>query len=210
MTGKALASEATPETVRATQARWIASLLGSTLVHAVFAGLVFQIVLGEPQPESVLPAMPDLAISVEILPPADSEEVASDPASELGVAQRDDYAEQKEGDVAIEEKCGEEESPSVVTMAEWKELVQVRFAHHKRFPDQALRRGLQGISLVLVTVCHNGEVLTSRIAQSSGIELLDQESLRIVQRANPLPNLPDEFRGKHFKFIVPIEFLIVK
>jgi protein TonB len=49
-------------------------------------------------------------------------------------------------------------------------------------------------------------VLSARIEKSSGVESLDQETLALIQRAQPLPKPPAEMPGNPIELVVPIEF----
>ncbi|MBX3503373.1 MAG: TonB family protein [Alphaproteobacteria bacterium] len=52
----------------------------------------------------------------------------------------------------------------------------------------------------------DGKVLSVMIAQSSGIEELDQEAQRLIWRAQPLPGVPRSIRGDRFTFATPVRF----
>jgi periplasmic protein TonB len=48
--------------------------------------------------------------------------------------------------------------------------------------------------------------LSSRIVTSSGFPALDEETLALVQRAQPFPAPPPEVLGGEIKFMVPVRF----
>ena len=77
---------------------------------------------------------------------------------------------------------------------------------HKQYPDRALARRQQGTATVYFVVNRMGQVRDYRLEQSSGHRLLDQEAAALVQRAVPMPRLPDPIPGHELPVIVPIEF----
>lgn len=63
------------------------------------------------------------------------------------------------------------------------------------YPDQARQRRLGGQLVITVGVRRDGSVESARILRSSGIPLLDDAALRIVDLAAPFPPLPDNGDG---------------
>jgi TonB family protein len=60
----------------------------------------------------------------------------------------------------------------------------------KRYPSEARAQGEHGIARVAFTIHREGRRLTSSILQSSGSAALDQETLEVLSRVQPLPKLP--------------------
>ncbi|TKA20912.1 energy transducer TonB [Xanthomonas euvesicatoria] len=58
------------------------------------------------------------------------------------------------------------------------------------YPDDARRRRLGGKVVISVGVRRDGSVESSRVLVSSGVPLLDDAALRVVQLAQPFPPLP--------------------
>lgn len=63
------------------------------------------------------------------------------------------------------------------------------------YPDQARQRRLGGQVVITVGVRRDGSVDSASILRSSGIPLLDDAALRIVQLAAPFPPLPNANDG---------------
>jgi periplasmic protein TonB len=59
---------------------------------------------------------------------------------------------------------------------------------------------------VAFSIDRDGHVLSSRIVASSGVAALDEETLALVQRAQPFPTPPPEVPGNEIKFGVPVRF----
>ena len=93
-------------------------------------------------------------------------------------------------------------------VARWESTLAAHLERFKRYPDKARARGDQGIATVAFTIDHDGRLVTSRIVQSSGSETLDEETLAMLVRAQPLPKPPDNVLDSELSFIVPVKFNI--
>lgn len=76
----------------------------------------------------------------------------------------------------------------------------------KRYPPDARRMGRTGVVTVRFRIDRHGHVLNYRIEQGSGHALLDEETGRLMQRADPFPAPPDSLQGNEFEFIVPVQY----
>ena len=92
--------------------------------------------------------------------------------------------------------------------AAWDNEVAKLLEHNKRYPDAARGRGEQGVVTLNFTIDRDGHVLSSRIAKTSGSAALDQETLALVQRAQPFPPPPPQMPGSEFNFSAPVRFTI--
>jgi len=96
--------------------------------------------------------------------------------------------------------------PSVVIR--WQSELAAHIEHFKRYPAEARSRGDQGTAKVAFTIDHGGRLLMSRIVQSSGSAALDNETLAMLARAQPMPRPPDQLSTAELTFVVPIRFNI--
>ena len=94
--------------------------------------------------------------------------------------------------------------PSSITR--WRTLLAAHIEHFKRYPAEARSRGEQGIAKVAFKMDHEGHLLSSRIVQSSGSTALDQETLAMLARAQPMPRPPDQISDAELTFVVPVRF----
>jgi len=78
--------------------------------------------------------------------------------------------------------------------------------HLRQYTQAAAARIGSGRVTVHFVLSRQGQVLSSRIANSSGISALDREALAIVTRADPFPRFPDEKTGASDAFEAPINF----
>jgi protein TonB len=76
---------------------------------------------------------------------------------------------------------------------------------HRRYPELAMRMGLEGMVVVHVVLSPNGTLVEHpRVDASCGHELLDHEALRIVERSAPFPPLSG--RSAPVALKVPVVF----
>jgi len=90
--------------------------------------------------------------------------------------------------------------------ASWERALIKHLNHFKRYPDTARSSGAQGVVLVAFTIDRTGQVLTSRVAKSSGSRALDDEGLAVLKRASPLPHPPEQIAPAALDLTLPIHF----
>jgi protein TonB len=84
----------------------------------------------------------------------------------------------------------------------WASRVSAQLARNKRYPAEALSRGIGGTASVTFSLDGDGRVISVRLARSSGNASLDRESQDLVRRAAPFPPPP---HGRA-SITVPINF----
>jgi periplasmic protein TonB len=92
------------------------------------------------------------------------------------------------------------------SIARWESTLVAHLERFKRYPQEARARGDQGTAKISFTIDHEGHLLSSRIVQSSGSAMLDQETLDMLGRAQPMPKPPDNILEGELSFVVPINF----
>jgi protein TonB len=90
----------------------------------------------------------------------------------------------------------------------WQGLLLARLEQAKHYPMAAQERRQQGVVLLHFTMDRDGQVLTADIRKSSGYDLLDQEALALIRRAQPLPKPPPDVIGDPIALAVPVEFFL--
>jgi protein TonB len=93
-------------------------------------------------------------------------------------------------------------------IARWESALAAHLERFKRYPQEARARGEQGTATVAFTIDHDGRLVSSRIVQSSGFARLDQETLAMLARAQPMPKPPDSALDSELSFVVPVRFNI--
>jgi periplasmic protein TonB len=93
-------------------------------------------------------------------------------------------------------------------MNRWQTALAAHLERFKRYPAAARVHHEQGIATVAFTIDHEGRLLHSAIVQSSGSPALDQETLDMVARAQPMPKPPENTPDGALSFVVPVRFNI--
>jgi len=83
-------------------------------------------------------------------------------------------------------------SATTAAKVSWQSQLLSHLARHKRYPDEARRRGIQGTSQVRFSLDRSGKVLHVELAKSSGNAALDRATLAMIKRASPVPAPPAE------------------
>ncbi len=82
-------------------------------------------------------------------------------------------------------------------------------ARHKAYPARAKKAKHQGVVTLEFSVDRAGRVVSARVRQSSGHAALDQAALDMLERANPVPPIPDALAVKRLSLAIPIEFSLI-
>nr|WP_268878623.1 energy transducer TonB [Rugamonas aquatica] len=89
----------------------------------------------------------------------------------------------------------------------WEGKVLARMERFRRYPAAARARGDQGVVTLRCRVNREGQVLSAAIERSSGVPALDQAALETLQRAAPLPRVPEE-RPAPLDLSIPVQFSV--
>lgn len=98
--------------------------------------------------------------------------------------------------------AGAEVQPSVA-VRRWESTLLAHIERFKRYPPQARSRGEVQVAF---TIDREGRLRKSRIVESSGSPELDQETLAMLTRAQPLPKPPGDLQRDELTFVVPVRF----
>lgn len=85
-------------------------------------------------------------------------------------------------------------------------LLLAHLERNKRYPLAARSRRQEGLPHVRFVATRDGRVLNARLERSCGHELLDQETLALLERAQPLPHFTEEMEGDTLEVVVPVQF----
>jgi protein TonB len=88
----------------------------------------------------------------------------------------------------------------------WQAQLVAWIEKYKRYPRVAQEQRQQGVVYLRFAMDRHGRVTSSQINKSSGFELLDDEVLELIQRAQPLPAPPPEVPGDPISLVVPVAF----
>jgi protein TonB len=90
----------------------------------------------------------------------------------------------------------------------WSRAVMTHLGKHKRYPEKARVRRVEGEVMVRFVFDRAGKVLRAEVAHSSGSPLLDEEGVALMSRASPLPSLPPHMQVERTELVVPIKFRV--
>jgi len=79
---------------------------------------------------------------------------------------------------------------------------------HKEYPRRAQRRRQEGTAMLFFRMDRDGRVTEFRIEKGSGHALLDAEVEAMIQRAQPLPAMPDFMQQSQLELVVPVNFVL--
>lgn len=80
---------------------------------------------------------------------------------------------------------------------------------HKRYPRRARMRRQEGTALLRFVIDRQGRVVEYSIRESSGHDILDREVTAMLQRAQPLPGIPEDIRRGRLELVVPVQFFLM-
>jgi protein TonB len=150
------------------------------------------------------PPQPPVEEKKEEPPPPPEEEKPPEPEPEVAMPT-------PEPPPPVEEKPVTAPPPPQVpvrVVATWQGRLAAHIERFKRYPADARAHGEEGLAKVAFTIDHAGRLLASRIVQSSGSPSLDQETLEMLARAQPMPPPPDGTPDIALSFVVPVRFFI--
>ena len=93
-------------------------------------------------------------------------------------------------------------------MIDYMSVLQAWLEKHKEYPRSARLRRIEGTTLLYFVMDRNGTVIDYRIQKSSGFSLLDREVEEMIQRAQPLPRMPQDMHRERLELVVPVQFLL--
>ena len=86
--------------------------------------------------------------------------------------------------------------------------LQAWLERHKEYPRRAKLRRQEGTVLLYFVMNREGRVLEYRIRQRSGHASLDRAVEEMIERAQPLPKMPQEMRQARLELVVPVQFFL--
>jgi protein TonB len=90
----------------------------------------------------------------------------------------------------------------------WRGILEAHLQKFHKYPRSAQRRNIEGTALLRFRMDRNGKVLSYSIERTSEHEVLDEAALAMIERAQPLPPLPDDVPGESIELIIPANFNI--
>ena len=89
----------------------------------------------------------------------------------------------------------------------YEQEISLWMAQHKRYPEAARKRGLEGNAVVRIRIDRDGNIIYSTIDVSSGNSTIDQAVMTMVRDSNPVPHVPENYpQGNQLEFLIPVSF----
>lgn len=148
------------------------------------------------EPLALVARMDQGAFPKKIAPPREAIELVSKPG---------DTAEAARASVA------ERENAPVIgaEFSDYQRRLYDALARGSRYPAEARRMHLAGVTQLAFKVDRSGTVLESWIKESSGSELLDNAALEALARAQPLPPIPAGLPAR-MDFVIEIDLSVMQ
>lgn len=94
---------------------------------------------------------------------------------------------------------------SLDTPVSYQQAIAAHLSRHKRYPEQARMRGLEGQVTISLTLGKGGDVRDFQIINSDS-DILSGGAKSMVERASPFPNIPDDMAADFITLKLPIKF----
>lgn len=101
-----------------------------------------------------------------------------------------------------------EPAPAPGGAADYMSALRAWLERHKEYPPQARRRRVEGTALLVFVMDRQGKVLSHRIERGAGDPSLDRAVIEMIERAQPLPAMPESFPQARLEVRVPVQFLL--
>ncbi|TGX48755.1 energy transducer TonB [Sphingomonas gei] len=107
------------------------------------------------------------------------------------------------------ETAGYRGGPSPSDFSDYQRRLYQALAAVSRYPAEARRLSLSGVTRLAFKIDRPGKVLDSWIQDSSGSELLDNAALEALERAQPLPPIPASLPSR-MDFVIEIDLSVMQ
>ena len=129
-------------------------------------------------------------------------------------APTDDIPEQAASDAMVKATGNADQQTSGGAAGNHRTYIQDLYqwlAKHRTYPPIAKKSKQEGTVLLAFTVNRHGDISESSIKKSSGYPLLDEAAIRMLEKASPLPPVPDDFypNRNQLPLVMPIEFSLI-
>jgi TonB family protein len=90
--------------------------------------------------------------------------------------------------------------------ARWLARLVTHITKYKRYP-YGLEEDRGGDVVITFLLDRTGHVVSARVVKTSGDTILDDAALAMVQRADPVPQPPQQVTDEGLNFVLPVRFV---
>lgn len=159
-------------------------------------------------PQDLPPGPMELNEVEETPPPKEEEAKQPEPEAEVALPKPEPPKPEKPPAEKMEIAAPAVARTPPSSIIRWQSQLSAHIERFKRYPAAARAHGNAGTAVVSFTIDHEGRLLRSSIVQSSGSAALDQETLAMLARAQPMPRPPDRLTDGELTFVMPVRFSI--
>ncbi len=107
---------------------------------------------------------------------------------------------------------GNTQQSSVEVLSAYTQTLSLWMQKFKVYPESARAAGMEGDAVVRIRIDRQGNINYVSLRQKTGYAALDAAVLDMVQRANPVPPVPEDYpvTDAFLEFLVPVNFKIEK
>ncbi|MBB4370795.1 protein TonB [Bradyrhizobium sp. cir1] len=91
-------------------------------------------------------------------------------------------------------------------IASYNQRVRAHLMRFHQYPSAG--GGARGVARLSFTLSRSGQVISSRLAGSSGVAAFDAQAMSMIRQASPFPSIPDEIKNGSMSFSIPVEFTV--
>lgn len=171
--------------------------------------------LPEPEPEVALPPVPDVPPPppppevAEVEPPPEPvPEPVFVPQASVPTTTAPPEVQAPEAVTAAAPVMADASAIMASVMPSFEQILLAHLEQHRRYPARARKRHQEGTATLRFVMDREGHVLSFRLERSSGYDLLDDEVLEMIRRAEPLPAIPAELGRDRLELVVPVRFVL--
>ncbi len=82
-----------------------------------------------------------------------------------------------------------------------------KMLRNRSYKKQMAKGPIESEGVLWIKIARDGSVISSKLEQSTGISILDQSAIEMVEKADPLPEMPLVLNGETFEFLVKLKFV---
>jgi protein TonB len=93
------------------------------------------------------------------------------------------------------------------TIRQYQQYPIRQMLRNRSYKKQMEKGPIESEGVLWVKIARTGAVISSKLEQSTGISILDDSALSMVEKADPLPEMPNDLEGREFEFLVQLKFV---